>query len=296
MSKRPIVIRHRPAKAVAIEAEPIFADRWLTFIHAVLAFLLPFLLLALTGCIPRDDGAPVDYGPQVEVATLNEALTTPIQDMDPLNIKLGEFRAIENSQEIIGMPGKQLISAQGVTITAASNTSTQLLLTAVITELTYKNDGTFEKVSREGPVCVSKVPGACGEDVVPTPGSMAAKAFSSPVVYIENTVKALASNITFHRLKMSTETVPVPPSVATRPNCGGIPSCQMTVYKVGFDQVEWVDGKGHRVHIDVSLSPSVPYLSNQLEACFTGLVEVGKTSDVLVKQCSSVYDFRFESP
>ncbi|MES2965192.1 MAG: hypothetical protein V4760_15000 [Bdellovibrionota bacterium] len=295
MRRQPIVIRPR-AKAIAIEADSVQQDRLFALIHLILALLTPFLIMALTGCIAAEDGAPVDYGPQVSVASINEAIMTPIEGMDPLNIKLGEFRAIENSQEIVGIPGRNLLSAQGVTITARDEKPDHIDFTAVITDVEYKNDGTFDKVSREGPVCVSKVYGACGEDPIPSPGSTAIKAFSSPVAYIENTVKALSSTLTFHRLKTSTAIVGVPAEVAARPNCGGVANCQMTIHKIGFDQVEWENGKATKIHVDVVMSNSVPYLSNQLQACFTGLVAVGNTSDVLVKQCSTVFDFRFDAP
>lgn len=292
MKRQPIVIRQR-AKAIALPAESVPMDRWIAFMYAVIAILL---VLGITGCIPREDGAAVEYGPQVAVSEINGAITNPIKDMDPLNIKIGEFRLLETSQEIVGIPGKNLLAAQGVTITARDEKADHIDFTAVITDVNYKNDGTYDKVSREGPVCVSKVYGACGEDPVPSPGSMAIKAFSSPVTYIENTVRALTSTLTFHRLKTSSAVVDVPSEVAARANCGGVAGCKMTIYNIGFDQVEWVNGKGTKIHVDVVMSPSVPYLSNQLQACFTGLVPVGGTSDVLVKQCSTVYDFRFESP
>ncbi len=107
---------------------------------------------------------------------------------------------------------------------------------------------------------------------------------------------AAVSYPTYHKFSTWVSRERPPANVAAQPNCLGIPSCLINVHHVVFDEVYWGDSpRGDRVHVEASVSPDVPYLSRNLELCQSLLVKVGDDgSNVLLKQCSNVFDFRFK--
>jgi hypothetical protein len=69
----------------------------------------------------------------------------------------------------------------------------------------------------------------------------------------------------------------------------------INVHHVAFDEVYWDNPRGDRVHVEAAVSSDVPYLSRNLSLCQSLLVKVGDDgSNVLLKQCSNVFDFRFK--
>ena len=266
--------------------------------HSRLDFGLGLALLlglALAGCDDQSESEKVDYGPQADPAVISKALNDPIANIDPTGIKVGEFRATQSTQEIAGVTGKQVVSAEGVTIISRTEQPNYILLGTVVAKNTMRNDGGMDKVSREGQVCVPKVSGGCDSPTSLSASVSEVTSYANPAKLVEKAVQSLANTATFHRLVVSDAVVAAPQAVQLRPNCVGLPSCQIHAFYVSFDQVTWSGGKGSKVHLDVTLSPTVPYLSNQLETCYTGLVNVGTGgSRVLVKQCSTIYDFRFQ--
>jgi hypothetical protein len=247
---------------------------------------------ALSGCIKGADVDKTDFGPEEKIEDVSNALSKPTEGMNPLDIKVGEFFAIEDTQELAGGAAFAILKDTGATITGKTEDSTHVMFSGVIHEATYQNDGSVSKVSREGNLlCVSKVQGGCGEE---SSSSVKTLAFTSPEKLLSQAVNTKAVRQTFHKLTTSVQQVQPPARVRARPNCLGIPNCLITIHRIGFDQVIWEDEKPTRVHIDAVMSADVPYLSRNLSTCYTAVADVdSSTGGVLVKQCSNIFDFKF---
>ena len=110
-----------------------------------------------------------------------------------------------------------------------------------------------------------------------------------------------------HRLK-SWETVEAPPQlVQNQPGCLGIPSCQIRVRHVSFDQVTWDTSQGTRVQFELAMSPDIPLLSGYkmspvfeyypglMKSCVTLMIAVGdKGAKTLLTQCNLTENFAYK--
>lgn len=282
-------------RATAIAVPDPRSERLLVIMHALLALMFPFLILALTGCIKGADSTSVDFGPEEKVSDIAEALSKPTENMNALNIQVGEYFGIEETQELAGGASASIIRDTGAVITAKTEDPNKVVFTGIIQEATYENDGTVSKVSREGNLlCVSKVAGACGEETSSSNVTPKMLAAAAPEKILSQSVKTSATKQTYHRLTNTVEKVSPPARVRAQTNCLGIPNCQITIHRIGFDQVYWEDEKPTRVHIEAILSSDVPYLSRNLSTCYTAVANVDSSAGgVLVKQCTNVFDFRF---
>ena len=74
--------------------------------------------LLLGSCIKGPDAETSDYGPEENIQDIADALSKPTENMSPLDIKIGEFFAIEDTQELAGGAQSTLIRDTGATITA----------------------------------------------------------------------------------------------------------------------------------------------------------------------------------
>jgi hypothetical protein len=120
------------------------------------------------------------------------------------------------------------------------------------------------------------------------------RGYSEPTKLLETAASVVYP--TYHHFSAWVTKERPPAGVASEPNCLGIPSCLIDVHHVVFDEVYWDNPRGDRVHVEASVSPDVPYLSRNLGLCQSLLVKVGSDgSNVLLKQCSNVFDFRFQA-
>jgi hypothetical protein len=106
--------------------------------------------------------------------------------------------------------------------------------------------------------------------------------------------------VTYHQLKLTERTIAPPNLVRESANCGGIVNCQINITDVEFDQVNWrAYNKGDKIHIKITTSKDVPYLSRILEKCQQGSVPIkqeGKPEKdwtrLLVTFCETIRNFK----
>lgn len=109
-------------------------------------------------------------------------------------------------------------------------------------------------------------------------------------------VKEDGWDVTCHNLQVSEGVRSAPTGVSSKPDCGGIPNCEIRYKKVSFDlvlKVPAVDDKPAReekVIYDMVFSPDVPFLSRLMDFCYQGMVPAG-TQKVLIKLCNRVQYF-----
>lgn len=281
--------------------------------------------IALGGCIDTRT-VPVDYGPQVEAAKIIDALNTPTENMDPTAIQLGEFVAAEVTQDIALGASYSIVGDVGKTVTTREEDSLRIIYGGITHEISYKQDGTYQKTSKEGDfLCVSKVAGGCGEDLTSasTPASAAiplkteAVNERNPSIFEPLTpvrsqsalksfgfvqpAKVLAAAAattqapTYHHLKTWITRERPPIRVQQSNNCEGIAGCLINLHHIEFDEVYWDKPEGTKVHYEVTMSPDVPFLSRNMGTCQSLLVDIGDNgSNILLKQCTNVFDFAFK--
>ncbi|PWU21336.1 MAG: hypothetical protein C5B49_02770 [Bdellovibrio sp.] len=113
--------------------------------------------------------------------------------------------------------------------------------------------------------------------------------------------------MTFHNLKMTKASVPVPDYVRLLDNCGGLTadkcSAGLTAYTLSFDQVIWNDSGAQKYSIVRVFSPDVPYFGSTLfpeepgviQACVTTLLTL-QGRQLLLAQCDEIKAFTFGHP
>ena len=286
------------------------------------------VVLMIAGCIDTRS-APVDYGAEADPQAILNALNIPTQNLKATNIKVGEFVAMETTQDLALGASFSIVGDTGATITDRTEDTDRVLFKGVLKQLTLQSDGTYSKTARDGEIlCASKTVCACGECPASTEQSKAQPfigvkaepiapaiqrttlltsqsqgaqsvknlSYTDPDKLVSLAAAAATAGPTYHRFS-TWKTIEQPPAnIASQPNCLGIPSCLINIYHVQFDEIYWDTPKGNKVHIEAAVSPDVPYLSRNLSTCQSLLVNVGTDgSNILLKQCSNVFDFRFQS-
>ena len=292
----------------------------------MLRLLLMTTALLVAGCIDTRS-APVDYGAQSDPQGILDALNKPTQNLKATDIQVGEFVAMETTQDLALGASFNIVGDTGATITDRTEDNDRVVYNGVLKQLTLQSDGTYAKTARDGEIlCASKTACACGEcstteasktqsfvgvkaepiaPAIPrstlvtsqSAGAQSVKnlSYTQPDKLLSMAAAGAASGPTYHRFSTWKTSERPPDYVASQPNCLGIPKCLINVFHVTFDEVYWDTPKGNKVHIEASVSPDVPYLSRNLSTCQSLLVNVGTDgSNILLKQCSNVFDFRFK--
>lgn len=316
------------------------ANVTLIILHTLLTLAAPLFIFLLTGCIDTKP-LPVEYGPEVQAATVESALSAPTAVMKATDIQVGEYFAMETTQDLALGASLNTVGISGATITAKTlDTTDETVYSGVLKTLTYQSDGTYSKSAREGNIlCAMKTPCGCGacDPQPPAPVDPCAASSSKPSdnssssdkpalasiplipgighqsVMSQSGAKAFAQSLkytspekvlaqatcplrppSFHHLKTWKTVDAPPPGVTQMAGCLGIKNCLINVYHVSFDEVFWDSKEGDKLHVETMMSPDVPYLSRNLSTCQSLLVPVGtKGSNILLKQCSNVIDFRY---
>lgn len=312
-----------PSRAKAIAIESNATERELALIHLLLALMAPLLIMALTGCKSNDTGETVSFGPEVANDALNEALIAPILETDPLTMKVGQFIHFSTSQQLAGGAVNTLLADTGQTVIDSVETAADITFTIVQHTLVYNNDQAqktsvefkfgFEKPDTQSSSASSaglNAFGVAGGQLSPLAALQAGLAkydMNGKATTFSSVVQA-AERVTFHDLKTSTTVEKPPVAVQNESNCLGIPSCQIKVHRVSFDQVFWSGDKGERIHFDLAMSPDVPVLAGMkmsplfeyypglIKSCVTLMVPVGDgRSKTLLTECNQLENFRFEA-
>ncbi len=255
---------------------------------------LVLLCLALVGCngIPspfdsaeKTDQA-VDYGPETPVESVQSALSQAAAGTDPTQIKVGEYvDFIEN--QVVQNQVSSLVSETAQTVVLRNQDSDSIVYTIDQDKVTYKSDGTAQKVSTEF------------QQTASVHSSVHSSVRSSVHSTLRQTLMQMQSaKLKYYNLKTSMALSDPPPAVKAAADCGGLSTCQIHIYKISFDQVDYSDDQlGNKIHVDYTISPDVPYLAAILNECLTTLLTVPNghqgSGEVLVQQCSPIQNFHF---
>ncbi|MGZ3795592.1 MAG: hypothetical protein ACXVB1_04470 [Pseudobdellovibrionaceae bacterium] len=285
------------------------------------SILLFLALLAGTSCL-KPPSLSDDNGPAVPADQVQKALLEAWDHADFNSIRLNEFLYIEQDQKIATLDPKVVYKEATQVIARTENTDTigyKFLIRSQAME-----NGSFKPVtSFENDISVPKTTSALAETPVVTEekasfpnsletlqkslanGSVGLRAGGTQsqflgVLTLRNMLNACIKSadwdVSCHNLQTSEGTRPAPTGVASKPDCGGIPNCEIHYKKVAFDLVvNLVDEKTNTTHpekvnYELTFSPDVPYLSRLLEFCYLGMVPTA-TQKVIVKICNKVQSF-----
>lgn len=293
----------------------IDSERELNWIHAALSLLAPFIVVALTGCKDEKQAAP-NFGPEVPPMEIEAALTRPMETADPSTMKVGEFVVFAETQTINNRSDMEtVLSDTGQTVVNRQESADRILFTVVQNKVTYTGKEQ-RKTSTELEMVVKKATASSAEDLGEEFGDdsdpqheFSLAEHARRVITGSNApLKSMAAvfsaedtrRVSYHNLRLSLETVSPPLRVRNQPNCLGIPDCKIRLHKIAFDQVVWASAtEAEKVAFEFTMSPDVPYLAMLMDKCATLLVPVNEdkpkeSTKVLLKQCSPVFDFRWE--
>jgi hypothetical protein len=239
------------------------------------------------GCI-RAKEEKADLGPEVPEDKVFETIKGAAQDVSYADARVGQYvhynmtRRLENEEVV------QNLGSLAVSIIDKQELPDRYKFTLNIKKARRLNDGTFEQTASEEPLEVDK-----GLAVLSQKAAVKATATDS-----DKPVKT-----TYHRLRTSEGTAPVPAALKAKADCGGISPCELPVRYVQFDLVNWyADDSYQRIAVDLGLSSKPPYLpfgrtlidilnGALVVECMSLLVPVeGRT--VYVRDCMNLEDFQ----
>jgi hypothetical protein len=283
--------------------------------------LLLLTLLVGTSCL-KPPSLSDDNGPAVPVDQVQKAILDAWDNADFNSIRLNEFLYVEQDQRIATLDPKIVYKEATQVIGRVENTDTvdyKFLVRSQAME-----NGSFKPVtSFENDISVPKATPSLTE--APTPAAEQAAFPNSPealqksiangsvglraggtqsqflgVLTVQNMLSACVKSkdwdVSCHNLQVSEGKRPAPTGVSSKPDCGGVPNCEIRYKKISFDLVvNLVDEKTNTTHpekvnYELVFSPDVPYLSRLLDFCYLGMVPTA-TQKVIVKICNKVQNF-----
>jgi hypothetical protein len=298
----------------------------------LVSFFVSFVHVA--GCV-KQPGDDIDYGPEYRRSEVAESLKMALGEASPLDIKLNEFSQSDLTRAIRGRALIDLLETVGLSIVSRAENERQVQINLVEERVTYDltDSHNNKKLVREFLECTNKTtlraencepigsqpaptftpiptgaPISSGEPL-PTVNPSPTDVPSLNVDYIvEQSLKLFPQmsqedyeepRITYHQLKVTHRTTELKKQVKGLTDCSSYPYCLINVTDIEFDQVNWLAyNKGDKIHVKITTSKQVPFLSRILEKCQQGSVPIkqeGKPEKdwprLLVTFCETVRNF-----
>lgn len=294
-------------------------SRTLLWIHLALSLLIPLALIALTGCKEEKKSSKPNFGPEAAPAEIEAALSSPMDLVNPASMQIGEFVHFAETQVLNGRSDAEaVISDTGQTVVDRVEAEDRIVYTVVQNKITYSGDE-HRKSSTELEMVVPKAQQATISEFVADDASTVDSGVRNASEFsleeharhvITNSMTPLktmtavfaaesARRVSYHNLRVSTTVVKPPAQVASQADCLGIPSCQIRLHKIAFDQVVWEsESLADKVAFEFTMSPDVPYLATLMDKCATLLVPINadkpkESTKILLRQCSPVLNFQW---
>jgi len=228
-----------------------------SILHAAATLSIPLLIFLLGGCLePELQNKP---GPAVPCPEIEKALNDSLPG--PWTFQVGEFTHIEDTAAPVNQPPSVM-------------RDTADLVLQVAPQQGYTGLRIEHTVVRNGSTDTSEV-----------------------IDYAPTTFRLCAADSadTFHNFEVTQTKVPVP-HAPQDPCDPRYPNCQMDVSIFKFDKlVTTAEGERLPLHVMITTSNQVPYLSRIVQFCVTEPLETNGPR-IPVTQCSTVRNFRFKAP
>ena len=265
------------------------------------------LIIFIGGCNSNTEDLD-DFGPESTAEEINNALVEGMGTFDYNKMSKGDFIHRVSDQSFTTSNGKQtaLVEESGYNVLEKVATATEITFTLVREVIDYTSDE-VQKNSFESEFVVSLTNSTeqklkAAQKLRTRNTRKVLRQFASALVDSSNqeSAKSFEAKVTYHNLSTGLKTIDVPSRVQDRTNCGGVPSCKITVFVVKYDEVvHESESSAQRYRNEYYFSNDIPYSPfngelNLFKNCFTGIGRV-ENSRLLLTQCRSVVDFRFGS-
>jgi len=292
-----------------------------------ISVLVPFVIscaLIGSGCL-KPPSQNLDHGPEVPASEVQLAILDAWGSADPATIGAREFVSLEQDQKISTLDPR-VVYKESTEVLKRVISGDEITYTLVVRTTSMDEAGNFKPVTSTAQELVVKSPGstqnlastsrspAFPDSVEALQKSMAdgrgglfqssndsdiqenALGLQTVLSMFDACVKSKDWDVTCHNLTVSHGWSLPPVGVSNRPDCGGIPNCQISFKRISFDLVVNLpssDGKNthqEKVIYDFTISQDVPYLSRLTDFCYQGLV-TASGQKILVKICNRVQNF-----
>jgi hypothetical protein len=257
----------------------------------IITLSLPLLAALLFGCIKEPEVDLTALGPQATEDDMERVVSKALYGIDPWKSAVGQqviydFNArIENSETV------QPLLRQ--TITTRSREQLQNPPRLRIINESHEvdlRDGAIERSEMPPQEFEGSGPGEPASVTVlrkMTDGALRLK--SGLGSKEERPVK----KVTYHNLKESSGEMAPPQTVATKPDCGGVPACKLRYFKLEYDEVRWFTDTEYDVqHWMFLISRDAPFVTYILERCLAGFVNY-ESRNIYIRQCQFARDFSY---
>lgn len=240
------------------------------------AFSLALIFLFL-GCAKKEDAVTAVPTTAEEI---DKAQAEAFGNMNPLNIKAGEFVYTIKTQQVFSSqePQEALLEEESITITDRVDYVDYIEFTLVkeLIDHTQPNSPHFKF---KDVLYLATQPEDQGEDEETTPE------LQDPSGVV----------VEFFNLKVVADTIRKPAKVLEREPCvGNEAACFINIKKITYDvRVTLPNEQPITSSLEIWISNDVPYLAAVLKSCFK-TVAIIDDSRPLVVQCTQVVDYKFQ--
>ncbi len=297
-----------------------------------ISLLLPLAIscaLVGTGCL-KPPSQTLDHGPEVPASEVQLAILDAWGSADPATIGPREFVSLEQDQKISTLDPR-VVYKESTEVRERNVSGDEITYSLLVRTTSTDETGSFKPVTSIDQKLVVKNPTntqnlmtaarspAFPDSIEALQKSMAngrgglfqnsndgkvqesSLGLQTVLSMFDACVKSKDWDVTCHNLSVNHGWSLPPIGVSNRPDCGGIPNCQISFKRISFDLVVNLpssDGKStheEKVIYDFTISQDVPYLSRLTDFCYQGLV-TASGQRILVKICNRVQNFIKELP
>lgn len=286
-------------------------------------------VLVGSGCL-KPPSQTLDHGPEVPASEVQLAILDAWGSADPATIGAREFESLEQDQKISTLDPR-VVYKEATEVCSREVKGDEITYNLLLRSTSINETGSFkpetsiiQELVVKNPSITQNLLSAAREPAFPNSIEALQKSMASGrgglfqndnngkvqenslglqtvLSMFDACVKSKNWDVTCHNLKVSHGWTLPPIGVSSRPDCGGIPNCQISFKRISFDLVVNLpssDGKStheEKVIYDFTISQDVPYLSRLTDFCYQGLV-VASGQRILVKICNRVQNFIKELP
>jgi hypothetical protein len=272
-------------------------NRTLLIVHGALALALPFLIAFLIGCMKLPKSKPADLGPQASEEDMEFAISKALYGINPCNSALRQQviydvnRRIENSEDV-----QALDRSFETYLSRELVTEPEAMLKLVLRRDFYDlvNMKWADKVDSDP----MEYAVDCQADVAAASRAAAAGANSVPTDLLKAMLKSSEEDggvvrKTYHNLKTEAGVMDPPNAVKAKPECGGVPGCQLRFFRMQYDEVSWFsDSRFVVARWLLTTSRDAPFVGFIQERCLGRMVTAGGRS-YYVRDCQYARDFTY---
>lgn len=294
---------------------------WLWMItHFVLSLSIPFFISITLGCIKQPELTTPMLGEESSFEELDQIIDEALENLNPYSIRQGQ-RVLREQFMTVELPPRQKMGLQLTTVT-------QVKLFSDVFFILYQDE--IQNFFDEEPVwlveeVITLPPVSCANDVAKSN----AINLNFPIIPLRQKTKARLKNqsinlsllkklqmqktqlqkkeatamseqpiirISLHNLSSQKTMWPIPDFIQSRPQCGGVPNCQMPATEISYRLALWTsDTEYESFDSKLIVSTDAPYFGLVLSDCREQQPIIGDR-DYFIRVCDEVSDFIYGEP